>query len=196
VTSDFITVVSGVPRSGTSLMMQMLEAGGMPILTDRIRTANDDNPLGYYEYEPVKALSKGQAEWLPLAQGKVVKVITALLEYLPVGYDYRLVMMHRQMDEVVVSQRRMLEHRGEPQTAATDDKLADMLARHLAKVEGWLARQPNFTRVTVDYNQLVADPLPPVLAVNQLLGGRLDTERMCAVVQPSLYRNRSRNDRP
>lgn len=190
-TNDFITVVSGVPRSGTSLMMQMLEAGGLPILTDSLRAANTDNPRGYYEYEPVKGLSKGQADWLPLAQGKVVKVISALLEYLPAGYSYRLIFMHRKIDEVVASQRRMLTHRGEPQSPASDDQLAGMLTRHVAKVESWLAGQPNFTVAAIDYNQLVADPLPPILAINRLLGGHLDTERMAAVVQPALYRNRS-----
>jgi len=191
VTSDFITVVSGVPRSGTSMMMQMLEAGGMSILTDSLRTANADNPLGYYEYEPVKGLSKGQCHWLPLAQGKVVKVISALVEFLPADYNYRLVFMHRNMDEVLASQRRMLSHRGEPPSDISDAKMAEILKRHVAKVESWLARQPNFTVVAVDYNQMVVDPLPHVLALNRLLGGHLDTERMAAVVQPTLYRNRA-----
>lgn len=189
--TDFITVVSGVPRSGTSMMMQMLEAGGMQILTDSIRTANQDNPLGYYEFEPVKGLAKGNSAWMPLAQGKAVKIISALLEYLPAGYDYKLVFMHRKMDEVVASQRRMLSHRGEPQSEASDEKLVEMLERHLNRVRDWLALQPNYTVATIDYNQLVTDPLPQVLTINQLLGGHLDTDRMCAVVNASLYRNRS-----
>lgn len=189
--TDFITVVSGVPRSGTSMMMQMLEAGGMQILTDSIRTANQDNPLGYYEFEPVKGLAKGNSAWMPLAQGKAVKIISALLEYLPAGYNYKLVFMHRKMDEVVASQRRMLSHRGEPQSEASDEKLVEMLERHLNRVRDWLALQPNYTVATIDYNQLVTDPLPQVLTINQLLGGHLDTDRMCAVVNASLYRNRS-----
>ena len=188
--TDFITVVSGVPRSGTSMMMQMLEAGGMQILTDSIRTANQDNPLGYYEFEPVKGLAKGNSAWMPLAQGKAVKIISALLEYLPAGYNYKLVFMHRKMDEVVASQRRMLSHRGEPQSEASDEKLVEML-ENLNRVRDWLALQPNYTVATIDYNQLVTDPLPQVLTINQLLGGHLDTDRMCAVVNASLYRNRS-----
>lgn len=103
------------------MMMRMLEAGGMPILTDSIRSANQDNPLGYYEFEPVKGLAKGNSAWMPLAQGKAVKIISALLEYLPAGYNYKLVFMHRKMDEVVTSQRRMLSHRGEPQSEASDE---------------------------------------------------------------------------
>lgn len=190
-TSDFITVVSGVPRSGTSMMMQMLEAGGLPILTDSLRTATADNPLGYYEYEPVKGLSKGQFDWLSLAQGKAVKVISALVEFLPADYSYRLIFMHRKMDEILASQRRMLSHRGELPSDISDAKMAEILKRHIAKVETWLARQPNFTVLAIDYNQMVADPLPHALAVNRLLGGHLVAEHMGAVVQPTLYRNRS-----
>ncbi len=173
------------------MMMRMLEAGGMPILTDSIRSANQDNPLGYYEFEPVKGLAKGNSAWMPLAQGKAVKIISALLEYLPAGYNYKLVFMHRKMDEVVTSQRRMLSHRGEPQSEASDEKLIEMLERHLNRVRDWLALQPNYTVVTIDYNQLITSPLPPVTTVNQLLGGQLDVQRMCAVVNTSLYRNRS-----
>lgn len=189
--TDFITVVSGVPRSGTSMMMQMLEAGGMEVFTDRIRSADPDNPLGYFEFEPVKGLAKGNVAWVSLAQGKAVKVISALLEYLPPDYHYKLIFMQRKLDEVVASQRKMLSHRGEPQSEASDAKIAEMLTRHLNKVKNWLALQPNYAIVTVDYNQLVTDPLPQALIVNRLLEGRLDVQRMCAVVNTSLYRNRS-----
>lgn len=173
------------------MMMQMLEAGGMQILTDSIRTANQDNPRGYYEFEPVKGLPKGNSDWVPLAQGKVVKVISALLEHLPANYDYKLVFMQRRIDEVIASQRRMQSHRGEPQSEISDEKLAGMLERHLTRVKAWLSLQPNITTVSIDYNQLVTDPLPHALAVNHLVGGRLDVQQMCAVVNPTLYRNRS-----
>lgn len=190
-TADFITVVSGAPRSGTSLMMQMLDAGGMPVLTDGIRSADGDNPLGYYEFEPVKGLARGEAAWVPAAQGKAVKVISALLEYLPPQFRYRVIFMQRRLEEVVASQRRMLSHRGQAPADLSDEQVAQMLQKHLNKVRGWLAQQGNCAVVTVDYNQLVLDPRPQVLAVNQFLGGGLNVESMCAVVNASLYRNRS-----
>lgn len=190
-TADFITVVSGVPRSGTSMMMRMLEAGGMPVLTDSIRSADPDNPLGYYEFEPVKGLARGDTAWISLAQGKAVKIISALIEHLPPDHHYRLVFMHRQIAEVIASQRKMLLNRGESPSKIGDQKLAEMLEKHLNRVTSWLALQHNFTVLTVNYNQLVLDPLPQVLAVNRFLGDPLDVPQMCAVVNTSLYRNRS-----
>jgi hypothetical protein len=96
-----IIVVSGLPRSGTSLMMQMLEAGGQTVLVDHVRKADSDNPEGYYEYEAVKDLSKGETVWLAEAQGKAVKVISALLEFLPVEYTYRVIFMRRRIPEIL-----------------------------------------------------------------------------------------------
>jgi hypothetical protein len=107
-----VVVVSGLPRSGTSLMMQMLEAGGITVLTDGIREPDEDNPRGYYEFERVKALPKGDYEWLESARGKAVKVVSALLEYLPPEYNYKVIFMHRRMEEILASQRKMLIRRG------------------------------------------------------------------------------------
>ena len=108
-----ITIVSGLPRSGTSMMMKMLEAGGIPPLTDEIRTADTDNPKGYYEFERVKKMDKGDTAWLENAQGKSVKVISALLKHLPSDYRYRVIFMRRDMSEILASQKKMLDHRGE-----------------------------------------------------------------------------------
>src|ERR1043165_1737839 len=108
-----ITVVSGLPRSGTSMMMKMLEAGGMSLLVDNLRTADDDNPAGYYEFEPVKKLSQGDFDWLEEAQGKAVKVIAALLADLPSAYTYQIIFMRRDMFEILASQNKMLLNRGE-----------------------------------------------------------------------------------
>lgn len=185
-----ITIVSGVPRSGTSLMMKMLEAGGLATLTDGLRQADPDNPEGYYEFERVKALPKGDAAWLPQAQGRVVKVISALLEALPAGYDYRVIFMRRRIAEVLASQRKMLIRRGEPADQVSDARLAPILEKHLARVTAWLAAQPHIMTLDVDYNALVADPKPWAEAVNRFLGGGLDVDRMIAAVKPDLYRNR------
>ena len=185
-----IVVVSGLPRSGTSMMMKMLEAGGLPPVVDGLRQPDTDNPEGYYEHERVKRLDKGDSDWVAEAQGKTVKVISALVEFLPPGYQYRLIFMHRRMDEVLRSQRKMLERRGE-QSDVSDDKLAELMAKHVRKVKAWVVVQPNFRLLDVDYNQMLADPLPYVRKVNGFLGGFLDESAMEAVVNPNLYRNRS-----
>jgi len=185
-----IVVVSGLPRSGTSMMMKMLEAGGLPPVVDGLRQPDTDNPEGYYEHERVKQLDKGDSDWVAEAQGKTVKVISALVEFLPPGYQYRLIFMNRRMDEVLRSQRKMLERRGE-QSDVSDDKLAELMAKHVRKVKAWVVVQPNFRLLDLDYNQMLADPLPYVRKVNGFLGGFLDESAMEAVVNPNLYRNRS-----
>ena len=189
--SPFITVVSGLPRSGTSMMMKALEAGGLPVVTDAQRAADEDNPKGYYEMERVKQLDKGDTAWVADAQGKVVKVISALLEHLPPGYQYRVVFMQRAMPEVLASQKKMLERRGEPTDRVSDEELTRLFSKHVQKVETWLRGQPNFQVLTVDYNRMLADPLPYVRQVNQFLDGALDEQRMAEVVDPALYRNRA-----
>lgn len=184
-----IIVVSGLPRSGTSMVMKMLEAGGITPLTDHIRTANDDNPLGYYEFERVKKLKDGDTTWLPEAEGKAVKVIAALLTYLPPDYEYRVLFMRRKMEEILASQAKMLENRGE-KSDVEDTKMAELFERHVQKVRAWMNSQPNLLYLDVDYNTILADPLPQVRQINQFLGGKLDEENMAVVIDPSLYRQR------
>jgi hypothetical protein len=190
--SDIVIVVSGLPRSGTSMMMKMLEAGGLSIVVDNLREADTDNPKGYFEYERVKQLDKGDKAWLGEARGKVVKVISALLEHLPGEYTYKVLFMHRQIDEVLASQRKMLGHRGEAVDKISDAEMAQLFAKHLDKVQAWLQTQPNISVLDVDYNQLLADPYPHIHAVNRFLGGRLNEAKMANVVDPELYRNRTR----
>ncbi len=190
-TPEPIVVVSGLPRSGTSMMMKMLEAGGLPILTDQIRTADVDNPKGYYEFERVKQLDKGDHAWLPEAQGKAVKVISALLEHLPPDYTYRVIFVERRIEEVLASQKKMLMRRGEPTDRVSDEEMARLFAKHVQKVKVWLSAQPNFAVLYVDYNRMLADPWPYVRQVNQFLGNKLDEGAMAAVVDPELYRNRA-----
>ena len=185
-----VVVVSGLPRSGTSMMMKMLEAGGMELVIDGIRTPDEDNPKGYYEFERVKQLDKGDTAWVADAQGKAVKVISALLEYLPREYEYRVLFMNRKMPEVLASQRKMLERRGE-KSEISDEKLAKLLQKHVQQVKLWLARQPNFTMLDMDYNAMLADPEPWAEKVNAFLGGGLDVRAMVEVVDPNLYRNRA-----
>jgi hypothetical protein len=186
-----VYVVSGLPRSGTSMMMKMLEAGGLPVMVDHQRTPDSDNPEGYYEFERVKEMDKGDTAWVAEAEGKVVKVIAALLEYLPPGYQYKVLFMHRRIDEVLASQRKMLIRRGEPTDTISDEEMARLFAAHVEKVKEWLAGQPNFAVLDVDYNTMLVDPLPQVTAINAFLGKILDEGKMAEVVNPTLYRNRA-----
>ncbi len=185
-----IVIVSGLPRSGTSMMMKMLAAGGIPPLTDELRAADKDNPKGYYEFERVKQLDKGDVAWLPMAQGKVVKVISLLLHHLPRDHAYQIVFLRRNIDEILASQRKMLVHRGEDPDAVDDAQMTALLQKHVQQVEQWLARQPNVEVLYIHYTDMVTDPLSQIARVSRFLGRDLDLESMAQVVDPDLYRNR------
>ena len=187
---EFITVVSGLPRSGTSMMMKMLEAGGLPPLTDNLRTADEDNPKGYFEFERVKKMPDGDISWVEDAQGKAVKVISALLEHLPPAYTYRVLFMQRRIDEILVSQKQMLVRSGKPTDQVSDEQLAEMYGKHLAKVKAWLDEQTNFSVNYLDYNAMLADPTKYARQVNQFLDNSLNPQEMAGVVDPNLYRQR------
>jgi hypothetical protein len=186
-----VTIVSGLPRSGTSMMMKMLDAGGIPPLTDEIRTADKDNPRGYYEFERVKKLDEGDTAWLEDAQGSAVKVISALLQHLPAGYSYKIIFMERKMEEVLASQRQMLIRRGEPADSVSDEKMMDLFDKHLEQIQTWLAEQPNMDVLYVSYNEILGNPIEQADRINRFLDNRLDVEEMVRVVDEALYRQRS-----
>lgn len=186
---DEIVVVSGLPRSGTSMMMKMLEAGGLHPLTDGQREADEDNLGGYYEFEQVKKVAQ-DASWLARAQGRAVKVISRLLYDLPQEYRYRVVFMQRHLDEVLASQQQMLVRRGRADGGAADAELKRLFQRHLDEVGRWLAERPNFTVLYLSYNEVLAQPAPRIEALVRFLGGGLDPARMAAVVDQRLYRQR------
>lgn len=185
-----IVLVSGLPRSGTSMMMKMLQAGGIPPLTDALREADRDNPKGYFEFERVKQLDKGDVAWLPQAEGKAVKVISALLEHLPSDYDYKVLFMERHMPEILASQRKMLVHRGEDAGSMDDERMAELFDKHVAKIKSWLDQQPNFAVLNVHYSDVLDDPEAQALRVCNFLASNLNHEAMAEVVDPDLYRNR------
>ena len=188
--SEPIVIVSGLPRSGTSMMMKMLEAGGIPPLTDKLRTADDDNPKGYYEFERVKQMDKGDTGWVPQAQGKVVKVISALLKYLPSTYHYQIIFLRRHMSEILASQRKMLIRRGEDPDKMDDAQMAMLFENHVRQVEKWLGQQANVEVLYVHYSDVMADPLTAINSMTRFLGRDLDVRAMAEVVDPNLYRNR------
>ena len=184
-----ITIVSGLPRSGTSMMMKMLEAGGLQALTDNIRAADEDNPKGYFEFERVKQIENDKT-WLEDARGRVVKLISALLKHLPPSYNYKVIFMRRAMPEILASQRQMLIRRGERADAVPDDKMAAMFEKHVAQVESWLATQPNIETIYVSYNEVMKDARPHAELINRFLGGALNVDSMVGVTDAALYRQR------
>lgn len=188
-TAPFITIVSGLPRSGTSMMMQMLVAGGLPALADNIRVADDDNPRGYYEFERVKQIET-DTSWLDEAEGKAVKMVYRLLYDLPTGRTYRVIFMARSLDEVIASQRVMLERTGKADTQIDDDRLALIYRRQLEAVKDWLHAQPNFSVIEIDYHEVLNAPERVVEQLNDLLDGRLDAGAALQIPDSSLYRQR------
>ena len=186
---DYVAIVSGLPRSGTSMMMQMLDRGGIPALVDNVRKPDEDNPKGYYEFEPVKQTKKDPS-WLEGAAGKVVKMVHMLLLDLPPQYEYRVVFMRRNIREVVTSQNVMLRRHGKATDDLPEGKLVEMFEAQLAKVDRYLLEHPCFKVLPIQYNEALKAPQPVIEALNAFLGGGLDTRAMAAVVDPSLYRNR------
>ncbi len=182
-----IIVVSGLPRCGTSLMMQMLDRGGVPVVTDHVRAADTDNPRGYYELERAKKI-KEDASWLPEARGKAFKMVSQLLYDLPAREQYLVIFMERDLDEMLLSQEKMLARLGRP--VAPRDQIKSAFIQHLARLREWLARQRNIEVLYVNYNELLERPAAEAGRVASFLGGRADTEEMARAVDPSLYRNR------
>jgi len=172
------------------MMMQMLVAGGMEALTDNIRQADDDNPKGYFEFEPVKK-TKEDPSWLDGAGGKVVKIIYRLLYDLPTDRSYQVVFMRRHMDEVLASQSIMLERRDEQGAKLSPEKMAEAFRKEIEKFEEWIAQQKHFDVLDVDYKEAVESPAGQAKRINAFLGGGLDETAMAASVDPDLYRNRA-----
>jgi len=185
-----IVVVSGLPRSGTSMMMQMLEAGGIAPLTDVERTADGDNPKGYYEYEPAKRLMTDRT-WLPEADGKAVKVIAQLLPYLPPKpHQFRVIFMERDLGEVAASQARMLENLDKQGARLPEDKLKHAYAQQIAALKRLLGQHGSVTRLWLAHADVLAEPEKMARRVALFLGRDMDEQAMAAVVDPSLHRQR------
>lgn len=188
--SKSVVIVSGLPRSGTSMMMKMLEAGGQAILTDNLREADANNPKGYYEFERVKNMKDGDLAWMSEAVGKVVKIVTGLIMFLPSGYNYKIIFMRRDLNEILSSQKKMLGRLGKEDDNIPDNKMAKVYEEHLKEVRGWLIRQPNIETLYVNYNSMVKDPTEALNKINDFLGGGMDVSVMSAVVDKELYRER------
>ena len=185
-----VVVVSGLPRSGTSMAMKMLEAGGLEVTVDGVRTADDDNPKGYYEDERVKDLAKMEdRSWLRRSRGKAIKVISFLLKDLPADNNYKVVFMERDLSEVLRSQQKMLEHR-EEESGPEDEKMREVYVEHLRHVRFMVGYRRHLDTLFVSYREVLADPEPHARRLDEFLGGGLDWRAMAEVVDPALYRNR------
>ena len=183
-------MVSGLPRSGTSMVMSMLEAGGLPILTDRVRQADEDNPRGYFEFEKVKELGETiDKSWVRDARGNAVKVISHLLKELPDDNFYRIIFARRHLEEVIASQNIMLDRQSEP-NPVDDAKAIKLYRTHLVNVRFLVRRKPNLEMIELAYSDTLSDPESAAECINRFLGGKLDQEKMAAVVDRRLYRNR------
>ena len=190
---NIITIVSGLPRSGTSMMMRMLQAGGMEILTDNIRKADTDNPRGYFEFEKVKKI-KVDDSWLEDAKGKAVKMVSRLLYDLPAGMDYNIIFLERSMQEVLASQRIMLKRQGQTDGGVEDEKMGQLFEKHLSEVKKWLQDQQNMDSLYISYNDVLANSRRHAARINRFLDNQLNIANMVTVVDQSLYRNRTKAD--
>ena len=185
-----IVIVSGLPRSGTSMAMKMLEAGGLSVVTDGLRTADEDNPKGYYEDERVKDLYQpGDKTWLRESRGKVIKIISFLLKSLPDDNNYKVLFMHRSLREIVASQNKMLARRAE-KNDTPDDRAVALLEEQVRDARFFL-RRPQFDVLELNYRETLDSPRPLALRMAEFVGGGLDVEKMTQVVDVQLYRNRS-----
>jgi hypothetical protein len=180
-----VIVVSGLPRSGTSMMMQMLAAGGLEVLTDDVHQPDDDNPLGYFEYEPVNRLQE-DASWMSQVRGKAVKVVSPLLPELPPGLSYKVLFMRRATQEVLISQAKLAKGR-----LPNEDRLPAVMARHLAEMGSWIEQAAHVDSMYIEYGDAVHDPMGTAKKVVKFLDMPLDIAGMVAAVVPRLYRNRS-----
>lgn len=187
--SQPIYVVSGLPRSGTSMMMKMLEAGGLSPVTDKIRTADDDNPKGYYELEAVKR-TKQDPSWVATAEGKVVKVIAQLLPDLPSDRHYKVVFMRRNLDEILASQTKMLKNRGE-ENQSTDENMKTIFASHVEETEAWMRKSDHIQTLFVSYNRMQSDSENQIARIAKFVDGDMNKGEMAKVIDPTLYRQRA-----
>jgi hypothetical protein len=188
-----IVVVSGLPRSGTSMLMQMLVAGGLNALTDGVRDADDDNPIGYFEHERIKRLQKDN-DWLAEAQGKVIKVVAPLISFLPPGQQYRVAFILRDVDEVVRSQQKMLDRLGQKGASMSADMLAKQFAMLLERTRSALEKRFQGEILFIQHRECIASPEKVAADLQAFLAKPLDIEAMANSVNPDLYRNRSQDN--
>src|SRR5438477_2507322 len=171
-------------------MMQMLVAGGIPALSDGLRTPDENNPKGYFEWEPAKSL-KDHPENIVAAEGKAVKIISALLPQLPDGHEYRVLFMIRPLEEVVASQNKMLQRLGRDVPKTPQRTVIAAFEKHLKEIDGWLAKKSNIKLLRVQHGKLLTDPENEATRISEFLNHALDLGGMARQVERSLHRERA-----
>jgi hypothetical protein len=186
-----IITVSGLPRSGTSMLMKMLEAGGIEIVSDGLRTADNDNPKGYFELEKVKQLDKSMDKaWLKEFRGQAIKIVAYFLKHLPDSNNYKVIFINRNLEEVMTSQNKMLANRNKPIDPAGEKKMIQSFENHLWKIKNVVLNKPWFEVLYINHREVLTSPREQARRINRFLGGRLNEEKMAGVVDSKLYRNR------
>ena len=180
-----ITIVSGLPRSGTSLMMQMLDCGGMPVLTDNVRNADENNRRGYFEYEKVKGLQSDN-KWVEEAEGKAVKIIAQLLPYVPRTFQYSVIYVIRPIEQVIASQQKMLNNLEQQGAKLTIEQLTNVYSAQTRRAQNWLMVSKIKT-LFVFYPEVLSSPAEKAREIQSFLGLDLDVEKMASVVDSSLW---------
>lgn len=192
-TSNFLTIVSGLPRSGTSMMMRILHAGGIPVLIDETggaREADEDNPRGYYEFEAVEK-TKHDESWLSESNGKAVKLVYRLLEDLPDDYNYRVIFMGQDMRDIHASQETMLERNNKTSQTMVFKEFEQIFGDDLKRILRWANAKPNFKILEINYRDVVLNPLPQLDVISSFLGGELNIDSMQSVLETKLDRKRA-----
>jgi len=190
---EHIIVVSGMPRSGTSMMMKILDACEIPLLVDDFREPDEDNPRGYYEFNRVKDLESDNS-WLKLACGTAVKIVSPLLQYMDMdkGVKYKVIFMLRDIEEILASQKRMADRLGHAWDIIEDGILKQNYSVHLEQIRKWLEKQRNIDLLYLNYAEVVSDPVPAIKSIVAFLDLKLDARDIAEVVDATLYRQRAR----
>jgi hypothetical protein len=188
--NNFLTIVSGLPRSGTSMMMRILHAAGIPVLIDETRDADEDNPRGYFEFEAVKK-TKQDESWLSDSNGKAVKLVYRLLQDLPDDHNYRVIFMRRDMREIHASQETMLERNNKTSQSMVFREFEQLFGDDLRRILRWANAKANFRILEINYRDMVLNPRPQLETISSFLGGGLAIDSMQAVVETKLYRKRA-----
>jgi hypothetical protein len=189
---DEVIIISGLPRSGTSMLMQMVAAGGVPVLTDGVRQADEDNPRGYFEFQPVKNLHR-DAEWLNTAKGQAVKVVAPLLPQLPAGFQYRIIFINRNLYQILSSQAQMLRRHQQTveDTPERRARLKEEYSKLLVRVTTLLTGRSDVQVLFLDREDVLLHPSSAARRINRFLGGRLNEQSMAEAVVPSLDRQKA-----
>jgi len=186
--SKYIFIVSGLPRSGTSMMMNMLTEGGMEILTDNVRKADVDNPKGYYELEIVKNI-RNDNSWLHASRGKAFKIVSELLYYLPDEHNYKVIFMRRHTDEILASQSKMLKTRTIDNNIE-DEILGRAFNNAISRITRWLDSQKNIDTYYADYNKVLYDTENTVSNITKFVDLEMPIKKMISVIDPKLHRHK------